>query len=90
MADLGLSDAMDAAEPLLDAVGVPGQVVVDHQVGALEVDPLPRGVGREQDLDLRVVQERRLRLCALFPAHAAVDQHDGFVASKQLVMRSCR
>ena len=45
VADLGLADAVDAAEPLLEAVGVPGQVVVDHQVGALEVDALAGGVG---------------------------------------------
>ena len=51
VADLGLADAVDAAEALLDAVRVPGQVVVDHQVGALEVDALARRVGGDQDLD---------------------------------------
>ena len=49
-ADLLLADAVDAAEPLLDAVGVPRQVVVDHQVGGLEVEALAGGVGGEQDL----------------------------------------
>ena len=47
VADLGLADAMDAAEALFQAVGVPGQVVVDHEVGALEVDALAGGVGGE-------------------------------------------
>ena len=49
VADLGLADAVDATEALLDAVGVPGQVVVDHQVGALQVETLAGGVGRDQD-----------------------------------------
>ena len=50
VADLGLADAVDAAEALLEPVRVPGQVVVDHQVGALEVDALAGGVGGDQDL----------------------------------------
>ena len=65
VADLRLADAVDAPEPLLEPVRVPGQVVVHHEVRALEVDALPCGVGREQDLDLRVVLELLLRLQAL-------------------------
>ena len=57
VADLGLADAVDAAEALLEAVGVPGQVVVDHEVGALEVDALAGGVVRDHDQNRRVVQE---------------------------------
>lgn len=41
MADLGLSDTMDTPEALLDAVGIPGEIVINHQVRTLEVDPLP-------------------------------------------------
>ena len=48
VADLGLPDAVDAPEALLDAVRVPGQVVVHHEVGALQVDALPRRVGGDQ------------------------------------------
>ena len=83
MADLGLADAVDAAEALLDPVRVPGQVVVDHQVGALEVDALAGRVGREQDLDLGVVPERLLRLHPLLAAHAAVDDDDRLRAAEQ-------
>ena len=75
MADLGLADAVDAAEALLQAVRVPGQVVVHHQVRALQVDALAGGVGGEQHLHLGVVQEALLRLAPLLAAHAAVDQH---------------
>jgi len=48
VADLSLADPVDTAEALLDPVGVPGQVVVDHQVGPLQVQALPGGVGRHK------------------------------------------
>ena len=83
VADLGLADAVDAAEPLLEAVGVPRQVVVDHQVRALEVDALAGGVGGEQHLHLGVVLERLLRLQPLLAPHAAVDHDDGLCAAEQ-------
>src|SRR5690606_9698467 len=37
MADLGLTDAVNSAEPLLDLVRVPRKVIVDHEVAALQV-----------------------------------------------------
>ena len=83
MADLRLADAVDAAEALLEAVGVPGQVVVHHEMGALEVDPLAGRVGSEQQLRLRVVQERLLRLAAFFTTHAAVNQDDSLRAAEE-------
>src|SRR3546814_5037405 len=36
VADLSLADAMDAAEALFDLVRVPRQIIVHHQVAALE------------------------------------------------------
>ncbi len=56
VADLGLADAVNATEALLDAVRVPRQVVVDHQVRALQVDALPGGIGGEENLDLGIVR----------------------------------
>src|SRR5262249_39210489 len=47
--DLRLPDAVNTPEPLLQAIGVPRQVVVDHQVGTLQVDALARCIGGEQD-----------------------------------------
>ena len=67
-ADLGLADAVDAAEPLLDPVGVPRQVVVDHQVGPLQVQPLTGGVGGDQDEGVLVLGEQLLRGAALLAA----------------------
>ena len=65
------------------AVGVPRQVVVDHQVGALEVDALAGGIRGKQHLHLGVVLERLLRLHAIFAAHAAVDDDHGLLAAEQ-------
>ena len=75
-ADLLLADAVDAAEALLDAVGVPRQVVVDHQVRGLEVETLAGGVGGEQDLAVAVLGELLGDLAALAAAYAAVDRLD--------------
>jgi hypothetical protein len=78
VADLGLADAVDAAEALFEPVRVPRQVVVDHQVGALQVDALAGGVGGQQHLHFGVVLERFLHLETFFAADAAVDDDHGF------------
>ena len=57
MTDFGLTYAMDAAEALFEPIGVPGQVVVDHQMCALEVDAFAGGVGSQQYFYQRVVLE---------------------------------
>ena len=41
---------MDAAHPLLQPVGVPGDVVVDHQVAELKVDAFSGRLGGDHDL----------------------------------------
>ena len=83
VADLRLADAVDATEPLLQPVGVPRQVVVDHQVRALQVDAFAGGVGRDEHLDERVVPERFLGLHAILAAHAAVDHDHRVLAPEQ-------
>src|SRR6185437_8183582 len=60
--DLRLTNAMDAAEALLEPIGIPWQVVVHHQVRTLQVDTFTRGVGGEEDLYRRIVPERLLCL----------------------------
>ena len=82
VADLGLADAVDAAEALLEAVGIPGQVVVDHEVGALEVDAFAGGVVRDHDQDRRVVQEGRHRGLSRLAGEAAVDLDHGLGAAE--------
>ncbi|MBT9156924.1 MAG: hypothetical protein DDT37_01915 [Firmicutes bacterium] len=55
MAHLGLPNAMNAPETLLEAVRVPGEVVVDHKVGALQVDALARCIGSDEHAHGRVL-----------------------------------
>jgi hypothetical protein len=51
-----LAVAVDAAIALLQAVGVPGYLVVDEAVAvALEVDVFAGGIGGKQDPDGRVL-----------------------------------
>ena len=80
MAHLGLADAVNTAEPLFDPVWVPRQVVVDHQVGALEVDAFAGGVRGQKDLHFWVVFERLLGLHPILAAHAAMDHDHSFPA----------
>ena len=48
VADLGLADAVDAAEALFEPVRVPGQIVVDHQMrAALKVHAFASGIVRD-------------------------------------------
>ena len=77
MANLVLADAVDAAEALFDSVRIPGQVVVDHQVGALQVHAFAGGVGGDQDAHVRVGPEQGLGFAALVAVGAAVDGDDG-------------
>lgn len=67
MADLRLADAVDAAEALLQPGGVPGEVVVDEEVGLLQVHPLPGGVRGHQDEGFPVLGEAGLAQAALLP-----------------------
>ena len=79
VADLSLADAVDASEALFDAVGVPGQVVVHHEMGALQVETLAGRVRRDQDSGLLVLREDRLDLAAILSPDAAVNGDDRFV-----------
>lgn len=83
MADLRLPDAVDATEALFDPVGIPRQVVVHHEMCALEVYAFAGSIGREEHLHIGVVAERLLRLRAMFPAHGAVNQNHRLITPKQ-------
>ena len=82
-ADLLLANAVDTAKTLLDAVRIPRQVVVHHQVRALEVDAFAGGIGCEQDLHFGKAQEALLCLASLFAPNAAVDQYHRLGASQE-------
>ena len=76
VADLGLPDAVDAPEPLLHAVGIPRQVVVDHQVCALEIHTLTGGVGGNKHANIFVGAEEGLNTATFVPVSAAADRDD--------------
>ncbi len=90
MADFGLPYAVNPTEALLDAVWIPRQVIVDHEVGALEIDALAGGVGCKQHLNLGVVSERFLRLQAFLSADATVNDNDGFAPTSSVLIRCSR
>ena len=76
MAHLGLPDPMDSAEALLDPVRVPGQVVVDHQVAALEVHPLAGRIVGDEHQQAAVGHEALDDLAALLALHPSVNFGD--------------
>ena len=77
-----LADPVDATHALLEPVGVPRDVVVDHQVAELEVDALAGGLGG--DHDLRSLAEVLLRCDSLPKLQATVDDCDVEVAAELL------
>ena len=83
MAHLSLPNTVDAAKTLLNPVRIPRKIIVNHQMGALKIDPLARGVGGNEHLHIRIMLEGLLRLHAFIAAHAAVDNYHSFFAAKQ-------
>ena len=73
MADLCLPDAVNAPEALLNPIGIPGKVVVHHQVGSLKIDAFAGCVGGEEDLHIGIKSKRLLRFEPLFSTQASVD-----------------
>ena len=83
VADLGLPDAVDAPKSLFETVGVPGQVVVDHEVGPLKINTFTGRIGGEEYLHLGVMLEGFLCLHALRAAQATVNHDDGLSTAEQ-------
>ena len=73
MADLGLANPVDAAKALLKPVGIPGQVVIDHQVRTLKVDTLASSIRGQKHLNVWVVLEGLLDLQPFFASDTAMD-----------------
>ena len=83
MAYLGLTNAVNAAESLFDAVGIPRKVVVNHQVRSLQVYAFTGGVCGQQDLHPWVVSEGLLCGVAVFTPHATMNDNYGFFPPHQ-------
>ena len=76
MADLGLADAMNAPEPLLQPIRVPWQVVVHHQIRALEIYALTRSIRSNQHANVWVGPKQRLKSAAFVAMRSAMDSDD--------------
>ena len=83
MTHLSLTDAVDSPEALFETIRVPWQIIINHQVCALEVDTFAGGIGGQQHLHLGIVLEGFLNFQAFFAADTAVDDDDGFLATEQ-------
>ncbi|GBD06134.1 hypothetical protein HRbin20_01736 [bacterium HR20] len=82
VAGFGLADTVDAAKALFDTVGVPGQVVVDHEVCALEIDAFAGSIGCHEHAYLRIVEKGLLCFAPVFTAHGSVDEHHCLLAQQ--------
>ena len=86
-AHLALTKTVNAPKPLLNPVGVAGQVVVDHQVCALEVHAFASGVSRYQDQRIRFVDEANLSLAALLATECTMNRDSRLGTSEQALIK---
>ena len=61
---------------MFQPLGVPRQVVIDHQVGVLEVDPFPGRIRGNEHARGGVVAEQLLDLQAIFAFDPAMNGHN--------------
>ena len=79
VADFGLADSVDAAETLLKPVGIPRQVVIDHEIrAALEVHAFAGRIVGQQEPDRRIVVECGDDCAPPVAGDTAVDHRDAF------------
>ena len=87
-----LAVAMDAADALFEADGVPGDVEVDHQPAELQVDPFAGGLRGDQNLgrllELPLGVDARAGRVAVADLHAAVDLRERQPPFAQLAERA--
>ena len=82
MTDFGLSDSVNASESLLKPVGIPGDVVVDHEVSAMEVDTFSGSVSSYEDFHGIVTVEHSLSFSAFISGHASVNADCSVIAQE--------
>ena len=83
MANFLLTDAVNATEALLESVGIPRQVVIDHQVRALKIDAFARGISGDEHRHILLVSEEFLRLASILALHVARDRDDRILAADE-------
>ena len=65
VADFGLADAVNSAETLFEPVWVPRQIVVHHQVSALEIDTFASRICGDQYAHSDIRAKQGLSLTSL-------------------------
>ena len=76
MANLGLADAVDTSEALLQTIWIPRQVIVHHEMSPLEVDALACSIRSQENLDFRIMEETFLGLAAFLSPHTTMNVHE--------------
>ena len=86
-----LAVAVDAADALLDAHGIPGQIVVDEEIAELEVETLAADLGGEQDIERVGILFRQRKAAPQFGAfvvgHVAVHQAEAHACRSEVLAR---
>ena len=77
-----LTDAVNTAKSLFQPVWVPGKIIVDHEVGVLQIDPFARGIGGDENPNGRIGTKQSLKLSAFVAMGAAVDSNNAFRISQ--------
>src|SRR5262249_22324178 len=72
MTHLSLPNSVNSSESLFDSVGVPRQVIINHQVTALQVDALSSSISRYEKFYFPVLGESILRLFSFLTVHGTV------------------
>src|SRR5260370_37632930 len=84
MTNFGLPDPMYAPEALFEPTRVPRQVVVHHQMCALEIDTFSSRVRCNQNLYLAILRETFLGFATFLTPHPAMNLDDSLGAAQQV------
>ena len=76
VAHLFLANSVNPAKALFQSIGVPWQVIVDHQVGVLQVDTFTRSVGGNEHQHCGVTAKLTLDFTPLITVGSAVNHSD--------------
>src|SRR5690606_8230496 len=64
-----LAYAVNATKSLFQPIGIPRQIIVSHQMGALQVYAFTGSVSSDQDLYPRILAKKFLNIAALLSPH---------------------
>ena len=82
MADLNLTNPVNASEALFNFIGIPGQIVVDHQMPTLKVHTFSSGIVGNENQQVPVLHEPLHHLTPCLAGHTAMDDSNGIMPSQ--------